>query len=91
MSSINKVKLVLLSGFALCLMIWGISGSFSQLGVTTKAENMEIPNVNPDDYVGSETCKACHEDQFKSFSDTKSFNTLDQYQMLYYSPILLMM
>jgi predicted CXXCH cytochrome family protein len=25
---------------------------------------------NPDDYVGSETCKTCHEEQFKSFAKT---------------------
>ncbi|HRH42064.1 MAG TPA: DmsE family decaheme c-type cytochrome [Pyrinomonadaceae bacterium] len=72
MSSINKVKLILLSGFTLCLIVWAISSSFSQFSGITMAENLEmIPNANADEYVGSESCKACHEDQFNSFSETK--------------------
>jgi predicted CXXCH cytochrome family protein len=72
MNLINKIKLILLSGFTICLIIWGISGSFSQFSGITNAENLNmIPNANPDDYVGSESCKACHEDQFNSFADTK--------------------
>lgn len=72
MSSTNKIKLVLLSGFTLCLFIWIISGTFNRVSGTDGAEVQNIlPNTNPDDYVGSESCKACHEDQFNSFSDTK--------------------
>jgi predicted CXXCH cytochrome family protein len=72
MGSIQKIKLILLCGFILCLGLWAFSGSFARFAGITNAETLiMVPNTNPDDYVGSETCQACHEDAFKSFSETK--------------------
>ena len=75
MTSINKIKILFFSVFTLALIGWIASGSVSKAlgdsidpGDTTPSL---IANANPDDYVGSETCKACHEDQFKKFVTTK--------------------
>lgn len=72
MASAKYVKVALLGGWTLLIFVWLVSGSLSGI---TSAEYVASPeataNYNPDDYVGSETCQACHEDQFKSFSGTK--------------------
>ena len=68
MASIHRIKVVLLAGFAFIFLAFAISGTFKKV---SGSDNLNLPNANPDDYVGSETCKACHEDQFKSFSTTK--------------------
>ena len=72
MASAKYIKVVLLGGWTLLIFVWMISGSLSGI---TGAEHTALPgltaNYNPDDYVGSETCQACHEDAFKSFSGTK--------------------
>ncbi len=83
MASTYKLKLVLFTIFALAVCGWAISGKMSKaLGSPVSAEesasveeftpNQPVANTaNPDDYVGSESCKACHEDQFKNFAGTK--------------------
>jgi hypothetical protein len=50
------IKALLLCGFMLAAISWFSSSSASR--------------SKPDDYVGSEACKDCHEDQFKAFSHT---------------------
>ena len=74
MASTLKIKLLFLAAFCLLMSAWAVSGRFSTSGV---AEAFD-PNGPPaaaasvsDDYVGSEACQACHEDQFKNFSGTK--------------------
>jgi len=75
MTSNNKIKFLFFSVFTIALIGWIASGSVSKaLGDPIDPESSApsmIENANPDDYVGSETCKACHEDQFKRFSSTK--------------------
>ncbi len=78
MASNNKIKVALLTAFILVVFGWAMSATVSKaLGVSVDAAASEPTdpamalNGNPDDYVGSETCKACHEDQFKNFAGTK--------------------
>lgn len=70
----KHIKITLLGVFSLLFLIWMVSGTLSKAVGTNNLDKTEAQGyepVNPDDYVGSESCKACHEDQFKSFSDTK--------------------
>ena len=46
---------------------WLASGSSSQ---SVKPDQIKTATYNAEDYVGSEACKDCHEDQFKAFSHT---------------------
>lgn len=71
----KHIKIIFISLSALLFFIWIVSGTLSKAVGTngieqTEAQEGYAPN-NPDDYVGSESCKACHEEQFKSFADTK--------------------
>lgn len=74
MAITNKIKLALFAIFALIFLGWAISGTVAKaLGDSVTTEYVPpalIANAVPDDYVGSETCKACHEDQFKKVSFT---------------------
>lgn len=75
MASSSKLKLLFLSFFTLLLVAWAVSGSYSTASGVTEAFDPTGPpdSAAPiqDDFVGSETCKACHEDQFKKYSHTK--------------------
>jgi len=75
MASTNKIKIALFTIFALVFFGWAISGTVSTaFGDSIDREYIPpdlIANAGPDDYVGSETCAACHEDQFKNFAGTK--------------------
>ncbi|QQS39728.1 MAG: cytochrome C [Acidobacteriota bacterium] len=69
------VKATLLGLWAVILAVWLVYGIQSR-AVGTLVSEPEAPeaaetSANQDDYVGSESCKACHEDQFKGFSKTK--------------------
>jgi predicted CXXCH cytochrome family protein len=71
MKSSNKnIKLSLLAVILFTLTVWLAFGTISERA--NGAGNLigETPVVD-DDYVGSETCAACHETQFKSFDGTK--------------------
>src|SRR4029078_10014562 len=71
----NWIKLALLGSFVFLLLTWFISGSLTRIeGLAAESDQINmaaVPDANNDDYVGTETCKACHEDQFKSFEKTK--------------------
>jgi predicted CXXCH cytochrome family protein len=81
MASTKIIKVVLLGAFTLFLAIWLASGTYSKM-FNTGSDNVEALSVLPDDkdktgYVGSETCQACHEDQFKQYSGTKHAKLAD--------------
>ena len=67
----KEIKLSLLALFAFLLTTW------LALGAVSERANGAIQMVagdavyGDDDYVGTETCAACHEPQFKSFEGTK--------------------
>jgi predicted CXXCH cytochrome family protein len=75
-SKTNKIKFALSFVF-LCLLIgWALSGTFSTVfgdPVTDDIkDNAPATAATADgDYVGSEACQACHEDQAKNFEPTK--------------------
>jgi predicted CXXCH cytochrome family protein len=72
MNSARLLKMLLIAGWIVAIG-WALSGltlepasaeTFSHPGIQTSQSSAQ-------DYVGSETCKGCHEDQFNSFSRTK--------------------
>lgn len=72
MITASKIKNLLLIVVTLGFAAWTIAGAYSTAeGGNVVLESNIAEGANPDDYVGSETCKACHEDQFKNFSGTK--------------------
>lgn len=77
MVSTKTIKLVLLCAFACGLTGWIVSGTVSQAFGPERGELFRSQEVytlsassSDDDYVGSETCKACHESQFDSVAQT---------------------
>jgi predicted CXXCH cytochrome family protein len=73
MASTKNIKLAMMAVSLLLLTAWLFSGTLSQAGVRDLDE-VALTGVAPaadDNYVGSEACAACHEDQFKLFSRTK--------------------
>ncbi len=75
MASTNRLKIALLTAFSMVVFVWAISATFAEVkGTAVVPEPLADASagvINPDDFVGSETCMACHEDQFKAFSGTK--------------------
>jgi predicted CXXCH cytochrome family protein len=76
MTSLNKkIKLLCVGLFAAIALVWLVSGTLSTTEGRTAAEGpetiAELGQPADDNYVGSETCAACHEPQFKSVSHTK--------------------
>jgi predicted CXXCH cytochrome family protein len=73
MASINKMKVGLLTVFSVLVLAWAVSGTYSKVlsGTLGAYVDPQTATVSADDYVGSETCKACHEGQFKNFGGTK--------------------
>jgi DmsE family decaheme c-type cytochrome len=77
MASNKTIKFAILGAFAVLFLIWSAYGTLSQAGngvseTTQNADTASVaPTPDPDRYVGSETCQACHEEAFKSVADTK--------------------
>jgi cytochrome c553 len=73
MASTRTVKLVLLAATLLLCVVWIFSTAVSKADANpvSPSEGTGLASPTPNDYVGAETCKACHEDQFKAFSKTK--------------------
>ena len=75
MASAKNIKVAVLGTFALLFIIWITSGTLSKAIGNSNFDPADklsaAPTPNPNEYVGTETCAACHEDAFKSFSDTK--------------------
>jgi predicted CXXCH cytochrome family protein len=73
MNPLKATKAVLVGGWVLGLMLWATSGSFSKVAIPADDQGKTPPasaKASDDNYVGSETCKVCHEDQFKNFAHT---------------------
>jgi DmsE family decaheme c-type cytochrome len=74
MPSVKRLKVLMLGIFILLAVVWIASGSLYTVLGTNTADDLTSQGIQAADdegYVGSETCAACHEDQFKSFSKTK--------------------
>ena len=61
------IKAIVICGLVLAALCWVSYRNPSQSAQISLAE---IAKFKSDDYVGSDTCKDCHEDQFKNFSHT---------------------
>jgi predicted CXXCH cytochrome family protein len=66
----KNIKLGLLAIFAFSLSVWFALGALSEQAIGAGYIPGESP-VADDNYVGTETCAACHEAQFKAFDGTK--------------------
>ncbi len=75
MASIKKFKIGLLLAFSFLAIVWLVAGTYSTVSGDAAALEGDEPAqamiTSSDDLVGSETCKGCHEDQFKKFAGTK--------------------
>lgn len=73
MTSIKYIKVAFLGGWALFFLVWLLSGTLPKaIGISDSLwSNGKTTDYKKEDYVGSETCRACHEAAFNSFSDTK--------------------
>ena len=75
MTSTNNIKLSLLGVFIVLCGLWLVSGTISKAIGSSPAANSESNGIplagGQDDYVGSETCRACHESQFDRVAATK--------------------
>jgi len=73
MSLVKIVKTSLVAGCAVLGVFYTASSSFSKSadpGEEKKAQSVASTKYSPQDYVGSETCQACHAEQFSGFSKT---------------------
>jgi predicted CXXCH cytochrome family protein len=61
------IKALLICGFVLATILWLSHDNSSQ---SAPFREPEAGVDKPEDYVGSDACKDCHEDQFKAFSHT---------------------
>lgn len=86
MASTKNIKLALLGVFLLLAVAWLFSGSLPNAASSASTENKETGEVilsgEQDDYVGSETCRACHEPQFEKVANTKhgKLGTVDSWK-----------
>ncbi len=75
MASAKMVKYAVIGAVMLIFAVWFALGTLSGYIGTAAGDTKEyvemLPGTADDDYLGSETCAACHEDQFNSFSNTK--------------------
>src|SRR5918911_42730 len=73
MNPLKATKGVLISGWVLGLVFWATSASLSKVSIAAGDKGRAPPAAakdKDDQYVGSDTCKVCHEDQFKNFTHT---------------------
>jgi predicted CXXCH cytochrome family protein len=69
MSPFKIVKVATIGGWVLGIILWAsISGTLSQ-SKKSNTPPSSAPNISAD-YVGEDTCKACHEDKFNAYSGT---------------------
>ena len=69
MSLVKWIKATLIIGWMACGLFLVVQTTFSKSAEPTEALS-PIADNKAEDFVGSETCKACHEDQFNKFSKT---------------------
>lgn len=71
MIPLKIIKLATIAAAIIGVFLWVASNSVSSpASATSNAAEPRRIEPGGEDYVGSETCKECHEDQFKNFSHT---------------------
>ena len=75
MVSTKNIKLAFLAFFVVLLGVWLAAGSLSNSVGLAAAPDYQTGGIairsGNDDYVGSETCRGCHEQQFDKVANTK--------------------
>jgi predicted CXXCH cytochrome family protein len=80
MKSTKRIKVASLAVFAVVVLVWVFAGTTARMITTANddtAAYLAYAKQADDDYVGTETCKGCHEDQFNSFAGTKHAKLAD--------------
>ena len=75
MSPVKLIKATLVGGCAVLGLLYTASSSFSKPadpGDEKKAQAAASAKYSPEDFVGSETCKACHEEQHQQLLEDRS-------------------
>ena len=70
MSGLRLIKWAVVASWVIGAILLAVPSSFSKVGAMRANASPNDTVANQNDYVGSETCQACHEEQFKSFSKT---------------------
>jgi predicted CXXCH cytochrome family protein len=70
MSARKSFKFAVLLGSIVSVMVWMGFTSYSPSVSATKSDPPTGSKMASDEYVGSEVCKDCHEDQFKNYNHT---------------------
>ncbi len=72
MNVLKLTKTALIGGFAIGIFwtAFGAAPKPARADSAPASTTAAAETYSPDDYVGSETCKACHEQQFKTFALT---------------------
>lgn len=73
MKPLKATKAVLIGVWLVCLLLWASSSTSSRSVVSDVGKSTASPAAAQDkngDYVGSETCKTCHKEQFRDFTHT---------------------
>lgn len=70
MGGLKDLKAAMVSLWLVVGMTWAVSSSLSQSAEQNPSKTPPTHPVPSQDFVGSETCKACHEQQFDNFSRT---------------------
>src|SRR5262249_39050718 len=69
MSIRGLIKCAVVASWVIGAILFAVPISLSKTD-TPRADSAQSPGPNLKDYVGSDACMACHEEQFKSFSKT---------------------
>src|SRR6185295_1623748 len=78
MNILKVIKMVTISGFVAVGIMWTASNTLSKPAEPDKeTTSAAVTSLNTDDFVGSESCKACHEDQFNRFAKTQHARVAD--------------
>lgn len=67
----KRIKITLFGVFLVFLSVASLSGAGAFDVFSSAAETAQTPVAADDKYVGSETCAACHDEQFKRVSATR--------------------
>src|SRR5262245_19237578 len=70
MRQTTLIKIFLIAGWMAIILAFAGLGAFSSASASDGTKAVSPPSGEPEDYVGSETCKACHDEVFASFSKT---------------------
>lgn len=70
MVRLKAIKMLSVAGCALAALLWVGSTSLSKSVPSSNPDTPKGAKPVDDNYVGSDTCKDCHEDQFKAYSHT---------------------